>query len=414
MSHKDFALLSGVVMMGKVHVVETLADKFFEHLKLPEPLPVTFTAGTDGLDCIYSKGFMMKQDRAQHRWVVLHENWHKALHHCFEYKDITEKYPELSNMAQDYGINGLIRWMDPTQAFAKEPAGIKILYDDKYTKPDIWGWINILKDLLKEAKKKPKGGKQGQPGGAGQPGDGEGQVFDIHIQNPNAGKQTPAQQAEAGKIKQQIQDALHQGKMTVQRLAGKGGGNSALDNLTRERVTDWKTPLREFVEQICTGYDQSRFCPPNKRFMPLGILMPSHFTTTMGELQIYCDTSGSMHGIYPVVFGEVARIAMHVKPKALRIIWWDGVVQGEQLFTEADYDKIAGLITPKGGGGTTPQVVVDYVREKGYKPKAGIWLTDGYLDGSSAVMPHPVLWGVVDNESFTPPQGRKINITSAV
>ena len=427
MQHKDFALLSGVVMMGKVYVVETLADEIFKQIgEIPEPKPLTFTAATNGLDCIYGRNFMVQQDRPQHRWIVLHENWHKGLHHCVDYMDIVAKHPDESNRAQDYCINGMIRMMDPTQAFAKEPAGVKILYDKKYTKPDIWSWIDILKDLLKEAKKKPKGKGASQPGdckgGASQPGDskgganqpGNGQVFDIHIQNPNAGKATAAQAAAAGKIKQQVQDALYQGKMTVARMAGKGGGSTPLDGLTRERVTDWKTPLHEFVEQLCDGYDNSRICPPNRRFLPLGILMPSHFSETMDELHIYADTSGSMHGIYPVLFGEVARIAMHVKPKALRVIWWDGVVQSEQLFTEMDYDKIAGLMQPEGGGGTTPQCVVDYVKEKGYKPKAGIWLTDGYLDGSNAVMPHPVLWGVVDNENFTPPQGKKINITSAV
>ena len=409
MQHKEFALLSGVIMMGKVHVVETLADKFFEHINLPEPKPLTFTAATDGLDCIYGKAFMEKQSRKQVRWVILHENLHKAWHHCTDYVDIVEKYPGESNKAQDFGINGTIYIMDPKEEFAQRP-DLDICFDDKYLKPDVWGWIDILKDLLKEAKKKPKGGKQGQPGN----GNGNGQVFDIHIQNPNARKKTPAQEAEAKKIKQHIQDALHQGKMTVQRMAGKGGGNSALDGLTRQRATDWKTPLREFIEQICAGYDQSRFCPPNKRFLPLGILMPSHFSETTGEIHVYCDTSGSMTGIYPVVFGEIARIADHVKPKALRVIWWDGIVQGEQLFTEVDYDKIAELMKPEGGGGTTPQCVVDYVKEKGYKPKAGIWLTDGYLDGSSAVMPQPVIWGVVDNENFVAPQGKKINITSAV
>jgi predicted metal-dependent peptidase len=407
MQHKEFALLSGVVMMGKVLVVETLEDEIFKQIgEIPEPKPLTFTAATNGLDCLYGRNFMALQDRAQHRWIVLHENFHKAFHHCVDYKDIVEKYPEPSNQAQDFVINAMIDVMDPDQKFAKRPEGVNILYHEKYTKPDVWDWITVLRDLLKNGMPKmPKGGGQGQ---------GMGTVFDIHIQNPNAGKSTQEQAAAAEKLKQQVQDALYQGKMTVERMAGKGGGNSALDALTKDRVTDWKTPLREFIEQICSGYDNSRFCPPNKRFLPLGILMPSHFSATTGEIHVYCDTSGSMGGIYPVVFGEIARIADHVKPKALRVIWWDGEVQGEQVFTETDYDKIASLMKPTGGGGTTPQVVVTYVKEKGYKPKAGIWLTDGYLDGSDAVMPHPVLWGVVDNEGFVPPQGKKINITSAL
>lgn len=415
MQHKDFALLSGVVMMGKVHVIKTLEDAILESIgEIPEPKPLTFTAATNGLDCLYGENFMAQQDRAQHRWIILHENFHKALHHCVDYKDVVEKYPDQSNYAQDYVINGLIHTMDPTQAFAKWPTGVTPLFHEKYMKPDVWDWLAVLRDLLKNGIPKPQGGKGKGKGGGSQPSQGQGQVFDIHIQNPVAGKGTQEQAAQAKKIKQAIQDALYQGKMTVERMAGKGGGNTPLDVMLQERVTDWKTPLREFIEQICSGYDNSRFCPPNKRFLPLGILMPSHFSETTGEIHVYCDTSGSMGGIYPVVFSEIARIANDVKPKALRVIWWDGVVQGEQLFTEVDYDKIASLMKPEGGGGTTPQVVVEYVKEKGYKPKAGIWLSDGYLDGSDAIMPHPVLWGIVDNESFVPPQGRKINIASKV
>lgn len=401
MSHKDFALLSGIVMMGKVQLCDAIA------MHVPDGIRIQSmsTAATDGLDCMYNPQFMGQQDRAQHRWVILHENFHKALHHCTEYKDIVEKYPNESNRAQDFVINAMIDELDPAQGFAKQPADIDICLNKKYYG---WSFIEVLRDLLKNP---PKGGGKGQGEGAGAGGSGQ---FDIHIRNPNSSdpKPTQEQEKELKKIKQMINDALYQGKMTVERMAGKGKGNNPLDALTQKRVTDWKTPLREFIEQICTGYDNSRFCPPNKRFMPLGILMPSHFSESTGEIQVYCDTSGSMTGVYPTVFGEIARIAENVKPSSLRIIWWDDGIHSEQLFTEVDYDQIANLMKPGGGGGTTPSCVVQYVAEKQYKPKAGIWLTDGYLDGGDCTLPFPVLWGVVDNESFIPPQGKKINIES--
>jgi predicted metal-dependent peptidase len=85
-------------------------------------------------------------------------------------------------------------------------------------------------------------------------------------------------------------------------------------------------------------------------------------------------------------------------------------VCGEQLFKPDEYHSIATLMKPRGGGGTTPQCVVKYIAEKQYKPRAVIWLTDGYLDGNNAVVPCAALWGIVDNESFVPPQGKAIHI----
>ena len=406
MQHPEFALLSGVLMMGKVITDVDAVTKG------QEMVPIT-TAGTDGLDCYYSAEFMAKQNRQQHRWVILHENFHKALHHCTEYLDLVEKYGMLCNIAQDFVINAMIDEIDPQQKFAKQPSGIEICLDKKYYG---WSWIDVLRDLLRNAKKISVGGNaQGQGQGDGQ---GQGKSFDVHIPNAQAkqangdGKGSDQARKEMQQMKQRIQDALYQGKMTVERMAGKGKGTSPLDALTKKRVTDWKTPLREFIEQICAGYDNSRFCPPNRRLLALGILMPSHFSEATGEIHVYCDTSGSMTHIYPVVFGEIARIAEHVKPSALRVIWWDGEVQSEQTFTEGNYDQITSLIQPSGGGGTTPMCVVRYLEGKNYKPRAGIWLTDGYLDGSNPQLPWPVLWGVVDNENFVAPQGKKIDIQS--
>jgi len=399
MNHREFSMLCGILMLGKVVVSEDFP-----------------TAATNGRDCYYGAGFMAKQNRAQTRWVMLHENFHKALEHCTQYTDIVKKYPSLSNVAQDFVINALIDEMDPHQAFAERPVGVKILLDKKYYG---MSFIQVLRDLLK----KKGGGGNGKKGGGGKAGeegagDDEGGTlsgdeidvdaidsFDKHIQKPF----TPA---EIDGLRKDIQDAVHQGKRAQSRIAGTGGGNQALDNVMVKRNTDWRTPMLAFVEQICNGYEHSRYCPPNKRLLPLGILMPSHFDEVTGEVHVYCDTSGSMYGVYPVVFGELARIAEIVKPKLLRIIWWDGEVQGEQSFTESNYASIATLIQPSGGGGTTPDCVVSYVAEKKYQPRIGIWLTDGYLDGSNAILPWPVLWGIVDNEDFVPPQGQKINLSS--
>jgi predicted metal-dependent peptidase len=146
--------------------------------------------------------------------------------------------------------------------------------------------------------------------------------------------------------------------------------------------------------------------------LPLGFIMPSHFSESSGGFIIAADTSGSMEGVYPVLFGEVARICQLVRPEYVRLLWWDGVVQSEQYFTPDKYDDIGKLFKPVGGGGTTPACVTQYIREKQYKPKAVIWLTDGDFYAPPGSLDIPQLWGVVDNPRFVPTQGKVVHINS--
>ena len=65
MRHPKFALLSGVIPMGKSEVREGVD-----------------TAYTDGKDKVYGAEFIAPLNRKQLRYVVLHENMHVALKHC--------------------------------------------------------------------------------------------------------------------------------------------------------------------------------------------------------------------------------------------------------------------------------------------------------------------------------------------
>jgi predicted metal-dependent peptidase len=132
----------------------------------------------------------------------------------------------------------------------------------------------------------------------------------------------------------------------------------------------------------------------------------------MEELVVAGDTSGSMGPVYPVMFGEVAQILRTVKPAKVHVLWWDTQVAHAQTFTEQDYDSIADVLKPAGGGGTSPQCVLDYMSTNNINPAAIIWLTDGYIDSFKTQPSCPSLWGVLDNESFTPPFGKVVHVNS--
>ena len=360
-----FAQLSGVAMVGRIEITD----------RLP-------TAATNGRDEYYNPDFVLAQNRKQLRYVRIHENLHKMLKHCVEYKDVCKRYPKLSNVAMDHVINLIIEEIDPNFTWVERPT-VKPCVDTKYKG---WGFLRVLRDLLDQ------GDEEGGEGG-----------FDDHLFD----ELNDDEMEETGR---RVDEAGRQGKILAEKLAGNGKGGGRLDLNATKRNTEWRQHLREFFDTICKGDEHSRFVPPNKRFAPLGILLPSHFSYNKGEIIIAGDTSGSMGPIYPILFGEIAQIAQTVMPDALRVIWWDTSVCGEQLFKPDEYHSIAALMKPRGGGGTTPQCVVKYIAEKQYKPRAVIWLTDGYLDGNNAVVPCAALWGIVDNESFVPPQGKAIHI----
>ena len=364
MNHKDFCTLSGFVTMGEVHIKPDLP-----------------TAGTNGVDVFYGEEFLLGLTRKQLRFVQLHEALHKGLRHCSDYQDIVKKYPQLSNVAMDYVVNALIEQTDPNHEFIDFTTYPDPLIDPKYFNRS---FVDVLQDLLKENKDAPD-------------------TLDDHMALPDG--------VDKDQLEQDIRDAFNHGDMVQKRLrAGSESANNPLSGLGIKRDTDWRGAMREWVQEICAGDEFSRYVPPNKKFLPLGIIMPSHFAVAAGEVVVACDTSGSMESVYPVVFGEIANICKQANPERVRILWWDTQVCGEQVFNRGQYDSIAYALKPHGGGGTSPACVVRYIESKGYRPTGVIWLTDGYLDACPTAVCSNELWGVVNNDHFKPAHGKTVRI----
>ena len=285
-------------------------------------------------------------------------------------------------------INGLIEEMDPEFKFVERPTKIPPLVDDKFKG---MSFPQVLSELLKDAEENPEGG-----------GGGEG--FDDHEMS----EEMSAEEKQA--LEKMIDDANRQGELLVRKMAGNGQGGRDIFGTMRERHTNWREALQEFIATICAGDENSRFCPPNKRLLASGFVMPSHFSETIGELVIACDTSGSMYPYYPLIFGEIARVCENVRPKKVRVLWWDTEVAGDQEFKPDEYDQIAKLMKPKGGGGTVVSCVAQYMKEKEIKAKALIMLTDGYIESDFVLPELPILWGLVENDDFVPHTGKVMRI----
>ena len=377
MRHPQYALLSGVICMGKSEVSKTIP-----------------TAATNGRDKKYGEAFIQPLNRKQLRYLVLHENFHVALKHCILYRRETKAMPRLANIAQDYVVNALIEELDPDFTFVERPTQT-LLIDRKYFG---WSFPQVLNDLLKQGRKEPD--KDGNGGGYD-----FDEPIDVH-EDPVFDDAEDEQQHSKN-----VDDANRQGEMLARKLAGKGKGGRDIFGTAKERTTNYVEAMQDWLVSVCSGDENSRFCPPNKRMLASGYIMPSHFTETVGELILAPDTSVSMSPYYRLIFGEIARMLSQVRPEAVRILWWDNEVCGDQVFKPIDYEQIATLLKPQGGGGTTPQVVVDYILHHKINAKAIVWLTDGYLGCDTPNTPMPSLWGVVENETFVPTHGKLVRIS---
>ena len=97
-----------------------------------------------------------------------------------------------------------------------------------------------------------------------------------------------------GITRKQLTDAVNQGAIVRNKMRGVGGGGNALGGF-QERRTDWRTPLRQFVQEICEGDEMSTYNPPNRRFMPLDITddaAVARFRDAAGDVDVVVNVAG--------------------------------------------------------------------------------------------------------------------------
>jgi predicted metal-dependent peptidase len=82
-------------------------------------------------------------------------------------------------------------------------------------------------------------------------------------------------------------------------------------------------------------------------------------------------------------------------------------VHGEQVFKD-DYQNIAGLLKPLGGGGTHVSSVSEYINKQSLKAECVIVFTDGYVERDIKWdISSPTLWMITQNKGLAVP-GKKV------
>lgn len=368
MRHKNFCLFSGLFMVGKVTVDET-----------------TPTAKTNGVNVIYGREFVDSLNDKQLAFLILHENMHKAYRHLVVWEKLWKKNPQLANYACDYVINLQIQDYDPQGYDVEMPTdkdgNVLGLIDEKYRGMDAHQVF-----LLLEKDQQEQGG-----------GGGGGQGMDEHDwEDAQSGTSEEQEQ-----IAKEIEGALRQGAI----LAGKMGGNVSRDiqDLLTPKV-NWKDALRDFVKTSTQGKDNTTWRRLHKRYIGMDIIMPSTYDEKVGRIVVAVDTSGSIGGEELAQFlSEVKSICDEVNPEALDLLYWDTEVAGHETYQGAELASVTETTQAKGGGGTSPECVPKYMKDKQLDPECLIFLTDGFIgrqDENDYQIGKPIMWCIKGNPHF--------------
>jgi predicted metal-dependent peptidase len=377
MRNKDYALWSGILMVGKTEVSDTVP-----------------TAYTNGRDEVYGREFVNGLNDKELAFVVLHENLHKAFRHLYTWRALWKDDPQLANQACDYVINLMLYKSDPNGSVLTMPTkdGKRIgLLDERFDGMN----AKQVFDLLKQEQKDESGKGQGEGGG-----------FDEH--DWEGAQELDKEQQEA--LTKEIDRALRQGQIAAKRMGtGAGGMERAVGELLAPEV-DWRELLREFVTSTCSSKDTSSWRRVNRRFISNDVYMPSLVGETVGRIVVGIDTSGSIDGkMLNRFLSEVKCIADDVSPEAIELLYWDDEVAGHETYDASNRDALVTSTKPKGGGGTDPSCVPKYIKDKDLKPECVVMLTDGCI-GNWGEWEVPVLWVVVGNDGVTAPVGKTVNV----
>ena len=259
-------------------------------------------------------------------------------------------------------------------------------------------------DILKEEKK--SGGGGGGKGQGGESGDGG---IDEHDWDGAEGMTDE----EKRELVRDIDQAIRQGLMAHNKQVGEGAGglDRELQELLEPKV-NWREVLRDYVKSMCHSKDASSWRRVNRRFLSTGVYMPSMIGEKVGHLVVAIDTSGSIGQEELSEFlSEVKGIAEEVSPELVDLIYWDSAVAAHETYTESEVPNIVSSTKPRGGGGTSPSCVSDYLKKEQIVPQCVIVLTDGYVGSDwGNDWTAPVMWAIVGGNDVVAPNGKTIHI----
>ena len=182
----------------------------------------------------------------------------------------------------------------------------------------------------------------------------------------------------------------------------------------KDPTLDWRKILSSFVQERVSDYS---FSPPDRRFGDFDFFLPdfNEKNFTSKDILFMVDTSGSVNDDeIATVYSEIKGAIEQFEGKLIgKIGFFDACVTAPVPFYSVE-DLIK--IIPIGGGGTSFDVIFDYLAHNFAEelPSCIVIFTDGDAPypPKSAAMGIPVLW-MINNLKITPPWGRVTRVLSS-
>ena len=426
----------------------------------------TQTAATDGINTYYNPDFVQEMTDKELMFVVLHEQMHKAHKHLIVWKHLVKEDALLANMAMDYVINlQLVDLQEKTNGryftmpvfkegkHEGKPHG---LVDEAYRDMNVQQVFDILKQKNKQSPQPPtneggkpcedgegceeyeddpenfsaggKGSNNSEEGEEEEEGHGSGgyplysdEIKELEEQMGDDHNWGSGEEEKSAEELEEIAEELDRAVRQAAQVAGDSAGEFAAT--IRELIeveTSWEELLAEFIQSTCKGDDLSTFQRFNRRLLGSGVYAPSTIGEAIGSIVVAVDTSASIsQKDIDRFLSEVRVIVEDVVPEKVHLLYWDTKVAEHEIYDEDDYECLTETTKPKGGGGTDPVCVVEYVKDNislDNDVECMLILTDAYVgqlreaiwDG----LDYPVLWVVCPNgaKGFNPRIGQVINL----
>ncbi len=416
------------------------------------------TAYTDGERVAFHPRFLQELSDRELEFVLMHEVLHTALGHPFRHKKGYKT--DAFNKACDIVVNSNILYscnMDKKYITLRNGGEVMHLTPDGdegylHSVEQVYEKL-LLQKTKKQKRKKPQNAGSGDKGG-GTKGEGEDDkaqeasdelgalIASIKAQTAERAKARGNEEREkdgGGKNDEPIDDhsfwqegedeEVNSQRQTWlermiaatdiidQRESGKGCGllpmavKRELDKL-KEATLDWRTILNDFVQEEICDYS---FSPPDKRMDECPFFLPdfNEKEETVKDILFMVDTSGSMSdGQITECYSEILGAIRQFGGKLQGLLgFFDAVVVEPTPFENEDEFRI---IRPKGGGGTSFEIIFEYVEKKmaDNPPVSIVILTDGCAPFPKEARTNgiPVLW-IINNGEVTPPWGKIARIT---